>query len=158
MTDLVKQYNLGEEELKALDDEIEKNSESFLALNLMENKIDDLRKESIKDVQDELDKINGSSIALLDFKKWQIKIQLDDLRNDILTLVNGLENKKKVEKIINRIENAIDTMLQIYEQIEGFIQQSELVSYMAKLASHSIYINNKTINMPDEYKIIFQRN
>ena len=107
----------------------------------MKNKLDELRIGTIKNVRDELDLLNGSSVAVLDFKKWTISVKLDDLKSDIFGLVNGLENKKQLEKLFERIEIAIDTMIQIYKHIEGFVQQSELVNYM-----------NKLLNIPNNQK------
>jgi len=139
--DLFDEYNLSDQEIKNIKEEIEKNSESFSALDEMKNKLDELRIGTMESVRDELDLLNGSSVAVLDFKKWTISVKLGDLKSDIFGLVNGLENKKQIEKLFERIEIAIDTMIQIYKHIEGFIQQSELVNYM-----------NKLLNIPNNQK------
>lgn len=139
--DLFDEYNLSDQEIKNIKEEIEKNSESFSALDEMKNKLDELRIGTMESVRDELDLLNGSSVAVLDFKKWTISVKLGDLKSDMFGLVNGLENKKQIEKLFERIEIAIDTMIQIYKHIEGFIQQSELVNYM-----------NKLLNIPNNQK------
>ncbi len=139
--DLFDEYNLSDQEIKNIKEEIEKNSESFSALDEMKNKLDELRIGTMESVRDELDLLNGSSVAVLDFKKWTISVKLGDLKSDIFGLVNGLENKKQIENLFERIEIAIDTMIQIYKHIEGFIQQSELVNYM-----------NKLLNIPNNQK------
>jgi hypothetical protein len=150
---LATEIEIGSEEIKIVENEMKKNSERFNELYLIEKTMDEMQNTFFKEINKEINLFNtnlyNNSNSLLDFKRWQIKDRLNEIKDQIFTLTNAFIGHKKVSNTISRIENAILKMIDIHIRIESFEQQNEFANYMTDI------IQNKDLtfkNLPLEYQ------
>ena len=150
--DLVSDVKLGHNEIMEIENEIKKNSHAFLKLQEFEEQLQEFQFNTIKEFHGELNvfKNNFKEISLsnIDFKKWEVKKYLIQFRNTLETLLNNLEGKKQVLATLDRIYESISSMINIYDKIENFKQQSELAVFISNTVQSTLNAND----IPEEYK------
>jgi hypothetical protein len=132
------------EKYNEIKDSIEKNSKSFHALYTIEDNIRSFQKNMLTDQQNGIKglkkKLDGKSLFVLDFNKWQTKKNLNDLKNQINLLLKEFDGTLEIVNAVHRIENAIETMMDIYSNIEGFIEKAELANLMSALTNSDLNV------------------
>jgi len=135
--DLASEIKMGSDEIEIIENEITVNLERLNQLDLIKQSMDQMQNTLFKEMNNEIDFFNknlyNSSNALLDFKRWQIKERLTELKDQIFSLTNPFVGHKKVGNTISRIENAILTMIDIHSRIETFEQQNEFANYITDI-------------------------
>lgn len=132
--DLANEIKMSKNEIAEIDEQIKKNANAFHQLNDIENEInkfsDTILKDSFEEIKASSKNLQDKSVAVLDLKKWQVKKSLDDIRISVESLMKAFEGKTIVVNTINRVDNALTTMIDIYTRIESFVQQNELANYI----------------------------
>ena len=150
--DLVEK-NQNNNDLKELELAIEKNADHFKKLNRMEADIENMHDELLEEASQELSSWADNKTHFLSiFKKWKAKSVLQKMKETINTVImNELDEQGKRELLntVNRMENAITTIMTMQERIETYIEQQQLAIYMEALSK-----NEDNLEIPDEYKSI----
>lgn len=149
--ELFNDISASQSEISELEEIIKGKENEYNKLHKLGNQIDQFQNIVLKDVQNELNMLtkglNGSSVVTLDFNKMQVKNRLNELKLVIFSLTNALEGKSLLANTINRIENTIMTMIDIYAHIEDFIEKYEFASYIEAATR-----NEHSIGIPESYK------
>ncbi len=93
----------------------------------MEKSFDEFQNGMFKQVRKEINDfsegLNNKSLLHLDLSKWEITKKLDSLRGEMIGVMDKIGDNLKLTNSINRMEQALKTMIDIYKGIETFKQQ-----------------------------------
>ncbi|CAF0927314.1 unnamed protein product [Brachionus calyciflorus] len=131
------------ENLEACIEEINKNRENYDMLYETENNIIDLRDQmltkSIKNIKNIKDNLSQKSIANLEFNKWKIQDELNNLKFNILNNLKNFEFKDQIE---------MNKMMDLYPHLEKTKQERDFANFVADLS-----LTEKTHSIPKEYEL-----
>jgi len=146
IVDLNLQQNIDSNKITEIEDSIKKNSQKLSSLYELEKNIDEMQNNFLFEMQNSLKSfilsLNDSSQAILGFKKFKIKDELNNMKTKIFNLIQSFQGHNHVSNTINRIENTILTIIDIHSQIETYVEKIEFSNYIAKITSN----NNEMIN------------
>jgi hypothetical protein len=148
---LASEIEMDSEKIKIAENEIQKNTERFNGLYEIEKSMNEMQNTLFNEMNQEINSFNtnlyNNSNALLDIKQWQIKDRLNEIKDQIFALTNAFVGHKKVSNTISRIENAIETMINIHMRIENFEQQNKFTNYITNIIQNKdITYKNLDIN------------
>ena len=131
-------------DLKAIDDEITKNKEDYKHLTQFEQILSEYKSKMLIDVKNDLSRLINASYAAIDFKKWEIGRELNNFKNNILSLVNVFDGKTEIENTIRCTENSISTVIDIYSRIEAYRQDIGLASFISDMTETEVQIHTNS--------------
>lgn len=139
MLDENNKHKSDEASLNAFDDAIQEAGSKIEYLVKHENYI---YKEMIPMVQgmaDELNnlshELNGSSQAALDIANWQIQDALRDMKLNIKHFTHGYKVEGILASCIEKFEEAITTLIKVYDRLQNYQDQQNLANYIADVNS-----------------------
>lgn len=146
IVDLNLQQNIDSDKITEIEDSIKKNSQKLSNLYELEKNLVDMQNNFLFEMQNSLNSfilsLNGSSQAVIGFKKFKIKDELNNMKTKIFNLIQFFQGHNHVSNTINRIENTILTIIDIHSLIETYVEKIEFSNYIAKITSN----NNEMIN------------
>lgn len=89
-----------------------------------------------KDDLKELEKnLGGKSHVALDVQKWKVQSKLRGLKDDLVSFTKGFSTEETVLSCVEKLNEAIMTLIDIYDRIQGYEDQEKLVTYIGALHS-----------------------
>ena len=142
---------IGNEQIKRITEEMEKNAGYYQTLDKMEKSFNEFQNGMFKQVRNEINDfaegLNSKSSLHLDLSKYEITKKLDDLRGGMIDVMDKIGDNLKLTNSINRMEQAFKTMIDIYKGIEAFKQQIEFTNLIADLTRTELQVG-----IPNEYQ------
>lgn len=119
-----------------------------LKLQQYEDAIHDTIAPMMNDMEVELKNVTKSfkdkSQVSLDVTKWKVVANLKNLKLQIHKMTQGFKVDEKLGRCIEKEEEAINTMIQIYDRFESFRDQQNLANYIENICSPSASLINVT--------------
>ncbi len=127
------------EQIKQADQKIEnlKNYETKI-YNTMIPILDGM-KNSIDDLEGQL---GSKSQVALDVSKWQVQSTIKDIKLQMQQFTKGFQVKENLARCIEKLDEAMSTLIILYDRIQDCYQQEQLADYIANINSpFSLAIN-----------------
>ncbi|OXU19967.1 hypothetical protein TSAR_012591, partial [Trichomalopsis sarcophagae] len=103
-----------------------------------------------------------NSLAGLDISKWKMQDILKDLRDYMRKITEGFEVQEDITRLIEKLDRALFTMIDIYRLIEDYRDKKELADYIQNVnpisGTAKKFKNKELQNVIDELKVIIQSN
>ena len=145
------QKKIGKEEIKIITEKIEKNANYNAELDKIEKSFDEFQNGIYKQVRNEINDfsegLNNKSQLHLDLSKWEITKKLESLRGEMISVMDKIRGNLKLTNSINRMEQALKTMIDIYKGIQTFKKQIDFSNLVADLTQ-----TEPQIGIPNEYQ------
>ncbi|GFR13780.1 uncharacterized protein TNCT_72221 [Trichonephila clavata] len=131
----------------------EDNIYSFIApmLQSMENNIHNIA-----------ENLHGRSHVSLDVTKWKVQTTLKDIKLQMQQLTQGFQVKDNLARCIEKLEEIMTTIINIYDRIQSYQEQQNLASYIADISSSSSCVINiddsKLINAVNHLESLIRSN
>lgn len=120
--------------------------------------IDELH-ENLKNIEENL--TNRTSVALR-MIQWKYIDSLRVVRKKLSNAVSGLVSDHSTNEIVERINNAIDLIIDVFDHIQQYQDQSKLINYLSELhaaGSQSLHIDDIELqNDIDKLELNLQSN
>ena len=166
--DLFKRYKDDNDKLKEIDHAIEEEQEKIRKLRQFEDEIYDIIKPMLGEggLADELDdvakQLKGKSQVSLDIAKFNIIGKLKDIKLTLQQVTEGFDVQADMTRCIEKQEEAMTTLINIYDRIQNYQSQKQLANYIASIASASasrIPIGDRQLNdKVNELEIVIRSN
>ena len=144
------EYKIGKEEIEKIKEEVEKNANIYRNLDKVEKEIEEFQNKLLKQIQNELKSftrdLQGRSLISFNFKEWQMSKRLDELKSEMMSIMDKVESTK-LKNSMNRMEQAIKTIIDIHRGIANYKQQIEFSNLIADLTQTELQIG-----VPIEYQ------
>ncbi|CAL1288930.1 unnamed protein product [Larinioides sclopetarius] len=88
--------------------------------------------EHMKDIRD---KLGTESPVALDVEKWQVQSTLKDLRSQMQRFTKDFKVKNSLDRSIEKLNDAMTTLIIIYDRIQSYRQQQNEANYVADISS-----------------------
>ena len=154
VADLYRDHEASQGELKVIRDELEKNRQQYDALFEWQESLNASQNDLVTNTQSELDqlatRLYSKSLVHIDFKRWQIKELLNRMSNVLNGATRNLAASEEIEVTIRRMESSIETILRLFERIQLYVEQNELVSFMSRLNN----ADSSTLGIPEHLKSV----
>lgn len=118
-----------------------------------EKRIYDTLRPMIKDAGENLmnmtDDLNGESRASLDIERWNIQTYLREIKNDLISFVDGFKVEDNIVNIMDNLKDSFDQLINIYDRIQSYTDQQQLSDFIANVNSPEfslISINDPELN------------
>lgn len=99
--------------------------------------------DEFKDIEKNL---GGKSLVALDVQNWKVQSTLSDLKNDLVQFTKGFQAEEDVQRCVDKLSEAMTTLIDIYNRIQNYEEQEKLVVYIGDL--HSTHFENIAISDP----------
>ncbi|XP_031777218.1 uncharacterized protein LOC100115209 isoform X1 [Nasonia vitripennis] len=117
-----------------------------------------------KDIEDKVNEmesnLQGKSHAALDVSKWKIQSTLRDVKLEMQKLTKGFKVQGDQSRCIEKLEEGMSIMINMYDRIEYYHDKAELADYIANINSNranGIRISNEVLRRDvDDLKWIIQ--
>ena len=144
-------YQVSKAQEDLIDNEIKKNVDDFKGLYDLQNSVIELHDNVIQEAFDKFDQlltqVEGKSIVKLEYKKLQIKNHLLELKNKITSLLKSFDNNRQLLSTIQRLENTIEIIINIYDRVEQYKEQIDFTNYLSTITQ-----TERTSGIPAEYE------
>lgn len=97
--------------------------------------------DQFKDVEKNL---GGKSHVALDIQSWRVQSTLSDLKHDLVKFTKGFQAEEDVQRCVEKLTEAMDTLIDIYDRIQNYEEQEKLVVYIGNL--HSTHFESISIS------------
>lgn len=87
------------------------------------------------DVLNVANSLGGESQASLDVNKWQLQSKLRKMNLNIQSMVKGLNVSDLFTNTFGKIEDALNTLINVYDRIQSYQQEKKLANYIANVNS-----------------------
>ncbi|CAG8818216.1 39101_t:CDS:2, partial [Gigaspora margarita] len=133
--ELYDKYKKDKEELDALNISIEQAENDIKKLKQYEENINNAIIPMLQRMQDGINnienKIDQKSHVFLDLTKWQVQTSLKDIKYEIRQISKGFEIQDDVAHYMERLNEGITTLINIYDRIQDYYDQAKLANYIA---------------------------
>ncbi|GBN31375.1 hypothetical protein AVEN_12449-2 [Araneus ventricosus] len=140
------------EKVDVITDAIEKIEDEMKQLREYEEGIYDTIVPMLQEMENNMivisDKLEDKSQVTLDVTKWKVQSTLKDMRLQIQRLTEGFEVKDDISRCIEKLDEVMTTLINIYDRIQSFQDQQNLANYIADISSvaaSSISIRNQQL-------------
>lgn len=152
-------FKAHESAINEIDQAIQANQETIKKLNEFEETINSYSQQTIANMKEDIKSLENSlsnkSHMALDVSKWEIQTQLKDIKYQLDQMTAGFNTQSAFIHIFEKISDAITTLIGIYDRIETYNEQTQLVGYIANVNSAGVVVDYPEIN---ELKIIILQN
>ena len=160
------QYKNDKEKLAAIDDAIKQTENTILKLKQYENAIFDTISPMLHQMEGDLKKVADSlknkTQVSLDVSRYRMQSTLRTMKLQMHELTQGFKVEGRLARCIEQEEEAMNTIINIYEHIENYHDQQNLANYIANICSVSAGRINVTdpnlIRAIDELEIAIRSN
>ncbi|GBN01101.1 hypothetical protein AVEN_198812-1 [Araneus ventricosus] len=150
--DIYNRNRENEEKIDVLTEAIGKKENELEILREYEDKIYDTIMPMLQtmeiEIQEVTKKLEGKSHVSLDVTKWQVQNVLKDIKIQMLRLTGRFEVKDELARCIEKLEEAMTTLINVYDRIERHKDEDSLVDYIMNISSvsaSSIPVRNSTL-------------
>ncbi len=91
-----------------------------------------------QDIDQLQDNLKDKSHVALDVKKWQVKQYLGDMKQQMYKMTKGMKVEGEMASTLQKMTDAIETVIGIYDRVQGFQDQALLANYIANIESSNI--------------------
>jgi hypothetical protein len=158
----VKIYNICKEHDSAIDEienAIGENEETIKKLDKFEDKVDTFSQQTIVNMKGSVTSLQESlstkSHIALDVEKWKMQAYLKDIKHELDKMTAGFKAQSDFIHVFEKVSNAIATLVDIYDRIQNYQEQAQLVDYIANVSSAGVMVDYQEIN---ELKVIILQN
>ncbi|CAG8687268.1 5439_t:CDS:2 [Dentiscutata erythropus] len=127
------------EELDALNISIEQAEDDIKKLKRYKENINNAIIPMLKRMQDGINNIENEidqkSHVFLDLTKWQVQTSLKDIKYEIRQISKGFDIQYDVIHYMERLDEGITTLINIYDRIQDYYDQAKLANYIAHIYS-----------------------
>ncbi|GBN27198.1 hypothetical protein AVEN_46586-1 [Araneus ventricosus] len=99
-------------------------------------------------LRDVANKLEAKSQVSLDVTKWKVQSALRDMKLQMQQLTEGFQVKDNMARCIEKLEEVMTTLINVYDRIQSYQDQQNLANYIADISSSSassINISNPTL-------------
>ncbi|RIB19600.1 hypothetical protein C2G38_1254418 [Gigaspora rosea] len=145
--ELYYEYQQDKEELDEINNSIKQAKDDIEKLKqYKENIITNTILPMINKMQDDMNKIesviNAKSHAFLDLTKWKVQNSFKKIKHEIQKLTDGFEAQKDITRYIKKLNEGMNTLINIYDRIQDYNDQAKLSKYISDINSQK-YIEIK---------------
>ncbi|GBN84605.1 hypothetical protein AVEN_232252-1 [Araneus ventricosus] len=166
MLNLFDKMKEDEEKMDAVADAMEKIEDKIKELRKYEENIYDAIVPMLQEMEDHMkdisDKLGSKSQIALDVTKWQVQSTLKDMRLQMERLTEGFEVKDDLNRSIEKLDEVMITLINIYDRIQSYQDQQNLANYIADISSvaaSSINIKNQQlVNAVNHLEFVIRAN
>ncbi|CAG8751566.1 15697_t:CDS:2 [Gigaspora margarita] len=137
--ELYDKYQKDKENLDALSISIKQADEDIKKLKQFEENINKAVVPMIDKMQNDINnienKINNKSHVFLDLTKWKVQTSLENIRNEIQKISKGFNIQEDTIRYMEKLDEGITTLINIYNRIQDYYDQVNLASYIAHIYS-----------------------
>jgi hypothetical protein len=145
-----------------IDKKIKENEETINNLGKTAEAVKDVHSNLVKHVYTQLENfeenLKGKSTIALSYSKFSIVKYLNDIKANIDEATSGFKNNKKITGIIDKMQDAIKSMIAIHEHIQNHREKAELASYIASFNMSDNSIPKKYIDAINSVKAVLDGN
>ncbi|GBN91149.1 hypothetical protein AVEN_186955-1, partial [Araneus ventricosus] len=141
-----------EEKTYAITDAVEKIEDRIKNLKEYEENIHDTIVPMLQEMEDNMkdisEKLADKSQVALDVAKWQVQSILKDMKLQMQRLTEGFQVKDDLSRCIEKLDEVMTTLINIYDRIQSFQDQQNLANYVADISSvaaSSINVKNQEL-------------
>lgn len=163
-SELFEEIKNDEEKLEKYDERINTAHAEYELLNKFEDNVYTVILPQIKELQNTItsmeNQIKVQSHVQLDMSKWKVKEVLEDVKELIkkMTSLDQLQGSyESFEDCLNKIENGMNIMIDVYDRIDSYRDNADLAAYIANVGSSNPKFGKLDKNMTD-LKAILQSN
>lgn len=98
--------------------------------------------------------LGGKSQASLDVTKWQLQSKLKNMNINVQSMVKGLNVSDLFTNTFSKIEDGINTLINVYDRIQSYQQEKKLANYIANVNSadsNSIQVHDAKLQSAIDY-------
>lgn len=147
--EVFKKFAEDEEKLEEVRQAFNKSSKILDEMREYEQKIYNQMWPMVNDMRKQIDDVerglSGQSQASLQLKKWKIQSTIRDTKFTLKKFTKGFEIQEDVVQVIQKLDEALETLINVYDRIESFYDQEKLGDYIAAIGSAGA----STINVSD---------
>ncbi|PRD23846.1 UNVERIFIED_CONTAM: hypothetical protein NCL1_45309 [Trichonephila clavipes] len=125
---------------------IQQAGNKFLRLKDYENKIYSFITPILQSMENNIrniaENLHGRSHGSLDVTKWKVQTTLKDIKLQMQQLTQGFQAKDNLARCIEKLEEIIITIINIYDRIQNYQEQQNLANYIADISSSSSCVIN----------------
>ena len=148
--DIYNKVKQNQNEIDQISDQIKQAEQKIENLKNYETKIYntmipilDGMKNSVHDLEGQLD---SKSQVALDVSKWQVQNTIKDIKLQMQQFTKGFKVEEYLARCIEKLDEAMSTLIILYDRIQDCYQQEQLADYIANINSPF----SLTINIEDE--------
>ncbi|GFT48415.1 uncharacterized protein NPIL_178081 [Nephila pilipes] len=82
-----------------------------------------------------VNELEGKSKVNLDVTKWQVQSALKDIKLQMQHFTDGFEVKEDLTRCIEKLDEVMTTLMNIYDRIQSYQEQQNLANYIADISS-----------------------
>lgn len=139
LVDLFKHYHDDEKELQEIDRAIELEQEKIRKLREFEDEIYETIRPMLENLANELkdtaNQLKTKSQVSLDIAKWKVQDSLRDMKLTMQQVTAGFEISADMTRSIEKQEEAMTTLINVYDRIQSYQSDKQLANYIADIAS-----------------------
>ncbi|GIX93758.1 uncharacterized protein CDAR_606301 [Caerostris darwini] len=148
--DIYKKNKNDRAKIDAITDAIDKIKDKIRNLQQYETSIYDTIAPMLQDMENNLlnitNKLSTKSHVALDVTKWQVQSVLKDIKLQMQRLTSGFEVKDDLSRCIEKLDEVMTTLINIFDRIQNYQEQQDFANYIADInspAANSINVNQK---------------
>jgi len=152
-------YKEHEAAIDEIDEAISKNQETVEKFNKFEGKVNTFSQGTVVNMKVSVTSLEKSlstkSHIALDVSKWQMQTNLKDIKHELDKMTAGFAAQSEFIHVFEKVSDVIATLVVIYDRIQNYQEQAQLVDYIANVSSSTVTFELLEIN---ELKIIILQN
>ncbi|MEW9824903.1 MAG: hypothetical protein AB2992_07200 (plasmid) [Candidatus Symbiodolus clandestinus] len=164
--DIYSKYGNDKQKVETIDEAIKQAEGKIQQLEKYETTIYETITPMLKNMGDDLNNVasqlNNKSQVFLDVTQWQVQSFLKDIKLQMRQFTKGFTIEDNLARCIEKLEETVTTLINIYDRIQNYQEQQQLAVYMADISSptaNHIGVTNQTLNNAvNELEIIIRSN
>ena len=146
--DTYNQYKSDKGKLATINNAIQEIEDTILKLKEYEDAIYDTISPMLHDMEEDLkkvvDSLKNKTQVSLDVSRYRMQSTLRNMKLQMHDLTQGFKVEGRLARSIEQEEEAMNTIINIYEHIENYHDQQNLANYIANICSASAGLINVT--------------
>ncbi|GIY18029.1 uncharacterized protein CEXT_427181 [Caerostris extrusa] len=98
-------------------------------------------------LKDIINKLEGKSQVSLDVTKWKVQGMIRDMKLQMQQMTNRFQVKDNLARCIEKMEEVMTTLVNVYGRIQVYQEQQSLANYIADISSTAA--NDINISKPE---------
>ena len=163
--DLYNTYTNDSEKIEQLEKAIEANAKQLKQIGEFEKTVQSFYEKELNQMRHYIEnfqhELKGQSHVALDVSKWNIQKTLGHIKQFTIDITKELKVEGQLADTIQKVIDAINLVINIYDRIQDFQDQTVLANYIANIESSSSKIsvkNNKLQEYIDNLDITISHN
>ncbi|GBN84786.1 hypothetical protein AVEN_6331-1 [Araneus ventricosus] len=138
------------EKMDTITKSMEEMKDKIVMLREYEKNIYDTTAPMLQEMEDHLKdisaKLGTKSHVALDVTKWQVQSSLKDMKLQMQQLTEGHDVKDDLSRSIEKLDEVMTTLINVYDRIQSYQDQQNLANYIADISS----VPASNINIKDQ--------